>query len=241
MTRRALSLLVFATIAAAICVRLGVWQLSRLGERRARNAAVGARLRAAPVPLDALTGDSGAIHYRRVRVAGRPDYAHEVVLAGRSREGSPGVNLLTPVRVAGRDTAVLVNRGWVYSPNAADVELARWRDADSIDVVGYVELPSRRTGAARLAATEAAYRWLDPVELARQVGYPVTPYYVVVLAAAGETPSPDRPARLGPPELDEGPHQSYAVQWFSFAAVALVGAVAFARSEGRRPRDRSAS
>jgi surfeit locus 1 family protein len=233
MTRRALSLLIFATIAAAICVRLGVWQLSRLGERRARNAAVAARLRAAPVPVDALVGDSGVIHYRRVHVAGRADYGHEVVLAGRSREGSPGVNLLTPVRVAGRDTAVLVNRGWVYSPNAADVDHARWRGADSIDVVGYVELPSRRTGAARLAASRGAYRWLDPAELARSIGYPVTPYYVVSLAAPGETPSPDRPARLGPPELDEGPHKSYAVQWFSFALVALLGAAAFVRAERR--------
>jgi cytochrome oxidase assembly protein ShyY1 len=39
-----------------------------------------------------------------------------------------------------------------------------------------------------------------------------------------------------PPALDEGPHESYAVQWFSFAAVALVGAGAFVRSERRRER-----
>jgi surfeit locus 1 family protein len=233
-TRRSLSFLVLATIAAAVCVRLGVWQLSRLRERRARNAATAARLAAAPAPIAALPPDSGAIHYRRVRVAGRPDYAHEVVLANRSREGSPGVNLLTPVRVAGRDTAVLVNRGWVYSPDAAQVELAPWREGDSIDVTGYVELPSRRSGAARLGTSGGAYRWLDPAELSRQVGYAVTPYYVVALAAPGERPAPDRPVRLSPPELDEGPHKSYAIQWFSFAAIALVGAVAYVRSERRR-------
>jgi surfeit locus 1 family protein len=236
-TRRSLSFLLLAAVAAAICARLGFWQLSRLAERRARNAAVVERLRDAPVPVETLSGDTAAIRYRRVRVAGRPDYAREVVLVNRSRDGSPGVNLITPVRVAGRDTAVLVNRGWVYSPNGTDVELPRWRDADSLDVEGWVEVPSRRTGVARLSSTRGAYRWLDPAELAREVGYPVSPFYVVVAPAPGETPSPDRPARLTPPALDEGPHKSYAVQWFSFAAVALVGAGAFARSERRRARE----
>jgi surfeit locus 1 family protein len=235
-TRRALSLVVLAVVVAAVCVRLGFWQLSRLRQRRATNAATLARLRAAPVLPNALPADTGAMHYRRVRVAGRPDYAHEVVLANRSRDGSPGVNLLTPVRVAGRDTAVLVNRGWVYSPNAADVDLSRWHDADSIDVVGYVELPSRRSGAARLGTSRGAFVWLDPAELARAVGYPVTPYYVVVPATVGEQPSPDRPARLRLPALDEGPHESYAIQWFSFATVAVVGAAAYARSDGGRRR-----
>jgi surfeit locus 1 family protein len=232
-SRRALSLLVFAAVVAAVCARLGVWQLDRLRQRRAENAAKLARLRAEPVSLDALPSDTAAMRYRRVRVAGRPDYAREVVLGNRSRDGSPGVNLLTPVRVAGRDTAVLVNRGWVYSPNAADVDLARWRDADSMDVVGYVELPSRRPGVARLGAGRV-YNWLDPAQVARDVGYAVTPYYVVVPAVAGERPAADRPARLGLPSVDEGPHESYAIQWFSFAAVAVVGAAAFVRADRRR-------
>jgi surfeit locus 1 family protein len=230
---RTLSFVVLAAVAAAVCVRLGIWQLDRLAERRALNAAVAGRMRAAPVAPGELPADTAARHYRRVRLAGVPDYAREVVLANRSRDGSPGVHLLTPVRVAGSDTAVLVNRGWVYSPNGADVDLARWRDADTLAVDGYVELPSRRPGAPRLPSNPSAYRWLDPGALAAQVGYPVTPYYVVMAPAAGETPKPDRPARLGPPALDEGPHKSYAVQWFSFAAVAVVGAAAFALAARR--------
>jgi surfeit locus 1 family protein len=233
MSRRTLGLLVLSAVAAAVCVRLGFWQLSRLGERRARNAAVAARLRAAPVDVAALPSDSAERHFRRVRVAGRPDYEREVVLVLRSRDGSPGVNIVTPVRVAGSDTAVLVNRGWVYSPNGKDVDLARWRESDALAAEGYVEVPSRRPGAPRLTSSAGAYNWLDADTLARQVGYPVTPYYVVLLDAPGAAPSPDRVARLTLPSLDEGPHKSYAVQWFSFAAVAVVGAAAFAFSESR--------
>ena len=233
MTRRTLALVLVAALVAAGCVRLGFWQLSRLAERRAINAATEARLRAAPVSLAALPADTAARHYRRVRVEGRPDYAREIVLVTRTRAGSPGVHLVTPVRVAGRDTAVLVNRGWVYSPDGTAIDPARWRDADTLAADGWVELPSRRPGPARLVSTPRAYRWLDPNAVAREIGYPVTPYYVVLAPAPGETPAFDRPARLDLPALDEGSHKSYAVQWFSFATVALVGAGAFVRSERR--------
>jgi surfeit locus 1 family protein len=239
MNRRVVTLLAISFVTAAGCARLGVWQLSRLAERRARNAAVAARLQEAPTAPGALPRDTAAQRYRRVALAGRADYAHELVLVNRSRDGSPGLHIVTPVRVAGRDTAVLVNRGWVYSANGTDVDLARWREGDSVTVDGYVEIPSRVRGPARIGARRAvpAYRWLDPADVARTVGYPVTPYYVVWAAPPGEEqPPPDRPVRVPPPALDEGSHFSYAVQWFSFATVAVVGGVAFARADRRRHR-----
>ncbi|MGZ8375997.1 MAG: SURF1 family protein [Gemmatirosa sp.] len=237
MSRRSLSLLLVSLVTAAICVRLGFWQLSRLDQRRAHNAGVATRLRESPATVDALPADTALRHYRRVAVAGVADYAHEIVLVNRSRDGSPGVHIVTPVRVAGRDTAVLVNRGWVYSGNGTDVALARWREGDSVAVDGYVELPSSRPGPARLGAEREvrAYRWLDPAAVSRELGFPVTPYYVVWTPPPGEAKPPqDRPVRVPVPALDEGSHMSYAVQWFSFATVALVGGIAFVRADGRR-------
>jgi surfeit locus 1 family protein len=245
MPRRLFAFLAIALAAAAVCVRLGVWQLSRLGERRARNRAVAARFTAPPAPYRALPPDSAGRHFRRVVVAGRPDYAREFVLANRTRDGSPGVHIVTPVRVApsaggpGGDTLLLLNRGWIYSGDGTRVDLARWREGDSVAVTGYVELPSRRPGVARLGGDAArgypAYRYLDPSVVAAAVGAPVTRDYVVAEPPPGEAEPPqDRPVRVPPPALDEGSHQSYAIQWFSFAAVALVGGAAFARAERRR-------
>jgi surfeit locus 1 family protein len=224
--------LLCAAAAAAVFVRLGFWQLSRLHERRARNAAVAARLAEPSTTPASLPTDTATLHYRRVRVTGRADYAHEFVLANRSRDGSPGVNVVTPVRVAGVDRAVLVNRGWVYSPNGAQVDLAAWREPDSLDAEGWVEVPTRTPGVARLPSAPRALRWLDTAAVAHDAGYPVTPYYVVLDPPAGPPPR-DRPVRLDRPALDEGPHKSYAVQWFCFAAVAIVGAGIFVRSSRR--------
>jgi surfeit locus 1 family protein len=213
----------FALVAAALFLRLGFWQVSRLHERLARNAAVAAQQRDTPIAFSALPRDTAAAHYRPTSVVGRYDYEHELVLSGRTHNGSPGVELLTPVRIAGNDTAVLVNRGWVYSPDGGTVDLARWHEADSAAVHGYVELYSADAGATVAASGPRIVRRVSRAEIAAKVPYPVAPFYLVAVSAATSTVHPVR--RVVPP-LDEGSHRSYAIQWFSFAAIALGGAAA---------------
>ena len=205
---------------AAGCVRLGFWQLSRLHQRRARNAIVSSHLDSAEVDVRALPRDSLAARFRRVRVTGSPDYAHELIYAARSHAGSPGVNFLTPVRIAGSDTAVLVNRGWVYAPDGATVDQTRWREADTT-FRGFVEEMPATHGSAYASRPNVISR-LGYDVVARALPYPVAPFVVVVLGDS--VMRPDKIARLTVPPLDEGPHMSYAIQWFGFAAVALIGA-----------------
>jgi surfeit locus 1 family protein len=213
----------FALLAAALFLRLGFWQVSRLHERQARNATVAAQQRGTPIAFAALPRDTAAAHYRPTSVAGRYDYDHELVLASRTRNGSPGVELLTPVRIAGSDTAVLVNRGWVYSPDGGTVDLARWREGDSATVNGYIQVYSADAGSTVAASGPRIVRRVSRAEIAAKVPYPVAPFYVV---AVGGPASETRPVRREIPALDEGSHRSYAIQWFSFAAIALGGALA---------------
>ena len=217
-----------ALAAAALFIRLGFWQVGRLHERQARNAVVGAQQRSAPMALAALPRDSAAAHFRPAGVEGRFDYDHELVVASRSRHGSPGVELLTPVRIAGSDTAVLVNRGWVYSPDGGTVDRARWREGDSALVTGYVEMYAPDVGATTSAIDARIVRRVSRQEIAAKIPYPVAPFYLV---ARSDTASLTHPVRRDLPALDEGPHRSYAFQWFCFAAIALGGAAAVAWRE----------
>jgi surfeit locus 1 family protein len=212
---------VFAVLAAGVFARLGVWQLARLHEKVQQNKQIAQQQRSTPAPLEALPRDTGAAHYRPATVSGRFDYEHELVLTGRTHLGSPGVNLLTPVRRIGSDTAVLVNRGWVYSPDGSRIDRPRWREADTGTVVGYVELYSADAGTTASAADPRIVRRVSRSEIASKIPYPVSPYYLV---ATGDTADGAHPARQTIPALDEGPHRSYAVQWFAFATIALAGA-----------------
>ena len=204
-----------AVILAAVFVRLGFWQLARLDERRALNAERAARVAMPIAPFDSVDAD---LRDRRVWLEGAFDFDREIVLAGRSRNGSPGVHLVTPLRRPGRDTAVLVNRGWVYSADAATVDRTRHRESIG-RITGYtVELPDVSTTTS--PPRGRSLRQLSSPAIASLIPYPVSPLYVISQDSSADT----GPVRLPPPALDEGPHLSYAIQWFCFALISLGGA-----------------
>src|SRR6185503_17887596 len=131
-------------------------------------------------------------------------------------------------------------RGWVYSPDAARLELAKWHDRDSVFVGYAVELPA--SGGATHEHQPRLVSRLSYDVVSSALPYPVSPIYVVALDASGSDTSSavNRIARLTAPPLDNGSHLSYAIQWFGFAAVAIVGAgivVRQARRDERALRD----
>jgi len=210
--------LVFALVVAAVCVRLGVWQLDRLRQRRAWNAAARAARERPPLGVTggALTADS--VRDRRLRARGIYDYAHERLWHGRSYEGIPGVDLITPLRLPGGG-AVLVDRGWAPSPDGYHVDQGAYREADSAEVLG-LGMPAPRARGD-----------VDPARLKDSVPYWLLPFVIQQLppSTALNRPLPPGLIRWPAPELSDGPHLSYAVQWFSFAIIIVVGSVALLR------------
>lgn len=232
MKRRRWPFALVALVVAATCVRLGVWQIDRLGQRRARNAAIQAA-RERP-PIDLVTDPippPDSVWQRRVRARGRFDYDHEILWPGRTFQEVPGVDLITPLRLgdaSGR--VVLVDRGWVPSPDARHVDRRPFRESagDSVVVIGLAFTSPRGRGD------------IDPQSADSALPYPVLPLLVQQL------PPPDvvQPAagaylrRWPAPELDDGPHLSYAIQWFSFATIILVGTGVLLRTESQAQHSR---
>ena len=215
--RRDLVGLVVALLIAAVCVRLGVWQLDRLHQRRERNAALlAARARPLLEVTGSLPGDSA--RDRRLHARGVYDYAREQLWRARSYQGVPGVDIVTPLRLAD-GAAVLVDRGWAPSPDAYHLDQPAYREGDSAVVLGLGMLAPRARGD------------VDPAALRDSVPYPLLPFVIQQLPPSA---APDRPPPLGLirwpiPELSNGPHLSYAIQWFSFAIIIVVGSVALSR------------
>lgn len=222
-------LVVVAVVLMLGFMRLGGWQIARLHQRQRINAELASRAVDAPVPISQLPTDTANAHYRRVSVEGAYDYANEIVLTLRSREGSPGVNIVTPLKTPSNDTALLVVRGWVYSPDGMTLDLDKWREGPQVSGSGFVETyPPPRNGPNASSTHPNAYRWLDRTVLEKRFNYPFKPYYVVLTAPLGDT-TKNTPPRLSVPPMDEGPHRSYAIQWFSFAAISIIGTILFLR------------
>ena len=234
LTRRGVLGTLVVLVVAGVCVRLGVWQLDRRAERAARNEAVAARMALPPITLKAAPRDTTGLTFRRVRLAGPVDDDRALILAGRSRNGAPGVHVLSPVRV-GRG-AILVDRGWLPAPDAATVDLGPVRLQGTATFEGVLAPFPDTDAPSEPEPFRVTWFRFDGDAMRDQYPYPVSPLYLMVtvrpdpVQAAG-TPSdtattgtdPSAPVPLDPPTLDPGPHLSYAVQWFSFAAIAVIG------------------
>ncbi len=226
-------ILVIAFAAAAVFVRLGVWQMHRLGERRARNAVIVERLAAPVVDASTLHARRGvdSLRFRRAQTSGVFDFTREIVLTGRAHRGTPGVHLVTPLRLD--DTvALLVERGWVFSPDGRTVDdPTAFLEPDTAEVSGVLLIPSVLPETPGRDRSWPYYaRSIDWERLA-----PAYPYQLLPLVLRRTTIGDSLPAgmqRLAPPELSSGPHLSYAIQWFAFAVIALVGSVLLYRRSG---------
>ncbi len=220
---------------AALFVRLGVWQLTRRSERRAANqAALAARAK----PLLQLgargNGTADDPSGRWVEAVGVYDYEHEIVLRGRSLEGAPGVQLVTPLRRATSDTALLVLRGFVPAPDAVRVRTDSLVERGVVRVRGLATPIGSGGGQAVVHAGQTTWARLDLAALRKRLPYPLAP---IVVRQTPDSSLPASPRRLVPPQPDDGPHLNYAIQWFVFAGMTIAFAVlVVGRTKTSHPR-----
>jgi surfeit locus 1 family protein len=207
------------TVVALVCARLGLWQMSRLRERRAGNVAALQARSAPPVRLDGATPITAGLDGREALATGRYDHEHDVVLRGRAYRGSPGVEVVTPLVLEGGQTAVLVNRGFLPAPDAVTVQTDSVREFGRVQVHGTaLEVPSGG-GAPLERGGRTTWARLDREALGARMPYRIVPVYI---RQSPDTALPSFPRRLKPLPIDDGPHLSYAIQWFAFAAMAIV-------------------
>ncbi|MGH7510743.1 MAG: SURF1 family protein [Gemmatimonadales bacterium] len=231
-TRARLPLIAFFGIPALVCASLGLWQVERLQERRADNAAVLAARSAAPVALDGQTTGDPSLIEREVSAVGRYDHVHDIVLRGKAYRGSPGVEIVSPLVFEGGRTAVLVHRGFVPSPDAMTVEADSLREAGEVRVRGIALGVPSGSGAPLERAGYTTWARLDFEALAGRLPYIIAPVYIRQLP---DSALPPFPRRLEASPITDGPHLNYAVQWFAFSAMAVVFGVVVGREKrGKR-------
>lgn len=227
MPRSRVLLLIISLLTAVLFVRLGIWQLSRLQVRRTENRLAAGARGDQVIELNRTGSGGAARENRRVSVQGRYDRTYEVVLRGHVYRELPGVEIVTPLRIEGSDSAVMVNRGFFPSPDAT------FADTDSLNETGNVRVSgvalaipvSSDSGGALTSNGRETWRRLDLAALRARIPYPLLDVYILQSPDSG---LPRYPIRLEPPPLTDGPHLSYAIQWFAFAAIAVGGGLIFA-------------
>ena len=237
-SKRLAKLTAVALLVAVTCIALGIWQIARLHQKQQFNAAVRSGLAQRPVPVGTLLPpgvDPDTVRYRRAEATGTYDTDHGFVLYGRTQDSQAGNHLLTPLLLSdGR--AILVDRGWVpldvdepdapaAAPPAGEVVVEGVLFSSEGDPPG---------GVGTADATLTTLSRLDLGTIQAQLPYPIAPSYLLLQR---QTPPQAQglPEPSPLPELSEGPHLSYAIQWFTFAVIAVAGSVVLALREDKDP------
>ena len=236
-SRRWLGGTLLVLFAMGLFIRLGIWQLDRLAQRRAQNELLLAVLDSPPLDLaEPLPQETDAVENRLADVSGVYDFAEERILLLQSWQGQAGVHLLTPLLIDGLgETAVLVDRGWVPQAEYEAGQLAAYHsETGETAVSGYLALSRPGRGEAPAVAPQEVYR-VDLAAVAAALPYELLSVYLVE--------APTEALEVEPPlhapreiDLSEGPHLSYAWQWFIFCVLTGGGYLIFVRrSERERP------
>ncbi len=214
---------IIATIAVIagmiVLARLGFWQLDRLDQRRAQNAALAAALASAPVDLngESLPGDLTSLKNRDAVAQGQFDFAYQGIVKLQNYQNKPGVHLVAPLVLDDGKTAVLVNRGWVPEADS----YAAYNEPGALTVNGYIGLTqtlNRDSGVSAVTEELAWYR-VDIEAIQAQMPYDLLPIYINQAPEANDAP-PFRAEREV--DLSEGSHMGYAIQWFIFCATLAI-------------------
>ena len=215
----------------ALMVFLGFWQLDRLEQKRERNAAIEANFGRA---IETATQDMGTKEneWRRVELRGRYVTEHEIKIINRSQDGVAGDNIAVPFETEMHGT-FLVNRGFV--PLARE---AAYTPVDTMSLVGYVRLTQTRGPLGAVDSGDFAVREFQRFDLPRiraSMGIEMNTQFFVQLIKESPSPNPVFPVPVPLPDLDEGSHFSYALQWFFFSSVAFAAWVVVIRRRLTEP------
>ena len=213
---------VLLTLAGVILFSaLGLWQLERAAVKQAIEDSYAARLESDYQPYRADESPEDMV-YRRLWLEGRFDNDHHFLLDNRVQQGRAGYNVLTPFRLRDSDTIVLVDRGWAPWGARRD-PLPEIQPAPAGDrVFGIVHVPEKSRFQMGRVELAAAWPQLIPyldLELLREQYSPRLLPMVLWMAPESE----DKYVREWQPVwMPPEKSRAYAVQWFSFAAIALV-------------------
>jgi cytochrome oxidase assembly protein ShyY1 len=236
---------VLVLVLVVVMINLGFWQLRRLHEKKTYNSSVRANESIAAAPIESLLHPNDPssrgkdLAFRRVNLTGTYDTTNEVIIRARSLDERPGVWVATPLVLQDGD-AVLVVRGFLPTQGTPDRV-----PADAEPPNGQITLD----GLLQETQTKGVFGATDPsdgrlatlarVDVARmqkQVPYALLPVWVQLQQSQPAQAGPE-PELLPEPVLDEGPHFSYAVQWFIFSTIAIVGYPLILRRSARNRED----
>ncbi len=202
-----------------LCLWAAQWQYERGVDRHARNTLIGDQSELPPIQLRELTGDIATYEWRKISIEGTFDDSNQILLRNRYHDGMYGFEQLTLFLFD--DRKIWVDRGWVKAGSDATVppQLQPTND-ERISINGRLRLDSSLPQGKFFAVSNDSQRNLVS-QLDARKGVQTENFYIDLISASDSSMNPEVPVEL--PELSDGPHMAYALQWVFFAGLVIYG------------------
>jgi len=208
-----------ALLLVLLCLWAAQWQYHRGVDRHARNSLIVEQSRLPEVRLSELTGNIDSFEWRKITIQGSFDDENQILLRNRYSEGVYGFEQLTLFEFDARK--IWVDRGWIQAgSNATIPPQLQETNENIVNITGRLRLDSSLPQGKFFAVSNNAQRDLVS-QLDARKGIQTEDFYVDLISVSDTSMNPDVAVEL--PELSDGPHMAYALQWIFFAALTIYG------------------
>ena len=202
-----------------LCLWAAQWQYQRGVDRHARNVLIAEQSQLPPIEFKNLLGNIADYEWRKISLKGSFEDKNQILLRNRYHDGMYGFEQLTLFVFDERK--IWVDRGWVKAGSDATVPpQLQPTNQGLISIDGRLRLDSSLPRGKFFAVANDSERNLVSQLDARR-GIQTEKFYIDLISASDDSMNPDVPVEL--PELSDGPHMAYALQWLFFAGLVIYG------------------
>jgi cytochrome oxidase assembly protein ShyY1 len=208
-----------ALVLVFLCLWAAQWQYQRGIDRHSRNTLIAEQSQLPTIEFENLAGDIEQYEWRKISVVGTFDDANQILLRNRYHDGVYGFEQLTLFIFD--DRKIWVDRGWIKAGIDATVPPQLQPTTEEVVTIeGRLRLDSSLPRGKFFAVSNDSTRNLIS-QLDARNGVQTEVFYIDLISASNSSLNPDVPVDL--PELSDGPHMAYALQWVFFGGLVLYG------------------
>jgi cytochrome oxidase assembly protein ShyY1 len=224
----AIATTVFALLLIALCLWASHWQYARGVARHHRNFVIASHVDQPTTTLEAIAPDVSGAEWRKVSVTGRFDSAHQILLRNQYSQGAYGFDLLTLFSDTSSRT-FWVDRGWIAPGKSATLtpDLPS-TSPNVVALIGRIRLEDSLPQGSFFAINPGSKNLISKWNAQSKNVVKTENYYIDLLTASDPEMTPSVPVEL--PELTDGPHMAYALQWLFFAGLVGYGRLLLRRA-----------
>jgi len=218
-----------AILLVVLCLWASVWQFNRGTARHELNSRIASHISQGPTSLEKIALNIDDAEWRKISIDGTFDSSHQILLRNRYSEGKYGFDLLT-LFTATSGQSFWVDRGWIApGADATSTPKLPITPKTQVSILGSVRLDhSLPRGSFFAIPSNNKENLISRWNAQAQYANGTEKYYVDLLDSSDPQLKPGSPVEL--PELTDGPHMAYALQWLFFAGMVVYGRILLRRS-----------